>query len=137
MWSWKQRLLIARWMLFTFLLSIAEEKERYLDRLDDQFGSLAKQINKYDESKYDILTLLDPKILTKFDLVKANIEVCRHSLCIHEPNLWHLWVRNRRIFDNGIPLPSWHIKPDHDLKLLSDREMKVKAQRFKRSLHLV
>ena len=74
-------------MLFLFLLSIVEEKERYLDRLDDQFGALVKQILKYDASKYDILTLLDPRILTKFDLVKANIEVCRHSLCIHVPNL--------------------------------------------------
>ena len=55
-----------------------EEKERYLDRLDNQFGALVKQIIKYDESKYDILTLIDPQILTKFDLVKANIEVCKH-----------------------------------------------------------
>ena len=53
-----------------------EEKERYLDLFDDDFGSLIKQIEKFDELQIDILTQIDPQLLTKFDLVRANIEVC-------------------------------------------------------------
>ena len=60
-----------------------EEKERYLDRLDSHFGTLIKQIQKFDALQVDILTQIDPQILKKFDLVKANIEVSGHSLCIH------------------------------------------------------
>ena len=59
-----------------FLCTLVEEKERYLDLLDDDFGSLIKQIEKFDELQIDILTQIDPQLLTKFDLVRANIEVC-------------------------------------------------------------
>ena len=52
-----------------------EEKERYLDLLDKDFGSLVQQIEKFDELQMDILTKIDPQLLTKFDLVRANIEV--------------------------------------------------------------
>ena len=58
-----------------FLYTLVEEKERYLDLLDDDFGSLVKQIEKFDELQMDILTRIDPQLLTKFDLVRANIEV--------------------------------------------------------------
>ena len=46
-----------------------------MDLLDDDFGSLVKQIEKFDELQMDILTRIDPQLLTKFDLVRANIEV--------------------------------------------------------------
>ena len=58
-----------------FLYTLVEEKERYLDLLDDDFGSLVQQIEKFDELLMDILTRIDPQLLTKFDLVRANIEV--------------------------------------------------------------
>ena len=58
-----------------FLYTLVEEKERYLDLLDDDFGSLVQQIEKFDELQMDILTRIDPQLLTKFDLVRANIEV--------------------------------------------------------------
>ena len=46
-----------------------------MDLLDDDFGSLVQQIEKFDELQMDILTRIDPQLLTKFDLVRANIEV--------------------------------------------------------------
>ena len=58
-----------------FLCTIVEEKQRYLDLLDDDFDSLVKQIEKFDELQMDILTRIDPQLFTKFDLVRANIEV--------------------------------------------------------------
>ena len=58
-----------------FLYTLVEEKERYLDLLDKDFGSLVQQIEKFDELQMDILTKIDPQLLTKFDLVRANIEV--------------------------------------------------------------
>lgn len=53
-----------------------EEKEGYLDKLDNDFSTLIGQILKFDELQIDILTQIDPQLLTKFDLVKAEIEVC-------------------------------------------------------------
>ena len=53
-----------------------EEKEGYLDKLDSDFSTLIGQILKFDELQIDILTQIDPQLLTKFDLVKAEIEVC-------------------------------------------------------------
>ena len=52
-----------------------EEKEGYLDKLDNDFSTLIGQILKFDELQIDILTQIDPQLLTKFDLVKAEIEV--------------------------------------------------------------
>ena len=54
-----------------------------MDRLDSHFGTFIKHIQKFDALQVDILTQIDPQILKKFDLVKANIEVCSHSLCIN------------------------------------------------------
>ena len=45
-----------------------EEKERYLDLLDNDFANVVKQIEKFDELQMDILTRIDPQLLTKFDL---------------------------------------------------------------------
>ena len=45
-----------------------EEKERYLDLLNNDFASVVKQIEKFDELQMDILTRIDPQLLTKFDL---------------------------------------------------------------------
>ena len=59
-----------------FLCILVEEKERYLDKLDSDFSTLIGQILKFDELQTDILTQIDPQLLTKFDLVKAQIEVC-------------------------------------------------------------
>ena len=59
-----------------------KEKERFLNQLDNHFGTLVKQIQKFDALQVDVLTQIDPQIFRKFDLVKANIEVCGHSLCI-------------------------------------------------------
>ena len=52
-----------------------EEKEGYLDKLDSDFSTLIGQILKFDELQIDILTQIDPQLLTKFDFVKAEIEV--------------------------------------------------------------
>ena len=60
-----------------------KEKERFLNQLDNHFGTLVKQIQIFDALQVDVLTQIDPQIFRKFDLVKANIEVCGHSLCIH------------------------------------------------------
>ena len=60
-----------------------KEKERFLNQLDNHFGTLVKQIQKFDALQVDVLTQIDPQIFRKFDLVKANIEVCGHSLWIH------------------------------------------------------
>ena len=59
-----------------FLCTLVEEKEGYLDKLDSDFSTLIGQILKFDELQIDILTQIDPQLLTKFDLVKAEIEVC-------------------------------------------------------------
>ena len=59
-----------------FLCILVEEKEGYLDKLDSDFSTLIGQILKFDELQIDILTQIDPQLLTKFDLVKAEIEVC-------------------------------------------------------------
>ena len=60
----------------SFLCIVVEEKEGYLDKLDNDFSTLIGQILKFDELQIDILTQIDPQLLTKFDLVKAEIEVC-------------------------------------------------------------
>ena len=57
------------------ICTLVEEKERYLDRLDDDFATLIAQILKFDELQYDILTQMDPQLLTKFDETTAEIEV--------------------------------------------------------------
>ena len=87
----------------SFFCTLVEEKERYLDLLDDEFGSLIKQIEKFDELQMDILTRIDPQLLIKFDLVRANIEVwslnviysCYELIkCIyqlHTTNLFLVW----------------------------------------------
>ena len=59
----------------SFIYTLVEEKERYLDRLDDDFSTLIAQILKFDELQYDILTQMDPQLLTKFDETTAEIEV--------------------------------------------------------------
>ena len=59
----------------SFIYTLVEEKERYLDRLDDDFATLIAQILKFDELQYDILTQMDPQLLTKFDETTAEIEV--------------------------------------------------------------
>ena len=59
----------------SFIYTLVEEKERYLDRLDDDFATLIAQILKFDELKYDILTQMDPQLLKKFDKTRAEIEV--------------------------------------------------------------
>ena len=58
-----------------FICTLVEEKERYLDQLDDDFATLIAQILKFDELQYDILTQMDPQLLTKFDETTAEIEV--------------------------------------------------------------
>ena len=73
-----------------FLCILVEEKETYLDLLDDDFGSLIKQIEKFDELQIDILTQIDPQLLTKSDLVRANIEVCSR-------NFIYSWIKNMRL----------------------------------------
>ena len=64
----------------SFICTLVEEKERYLDRLDDDFATLIAQILKFDELQYDVLTQMDPKLLTKFDETTADIEVWSHNL---------------------------------------------------------
>ena len=59
----------------SFICTLVEEKERYLDRLDDDFATLIAQILKFDELQYDILTQMDPQLLAKFDETTAVIEV--------------------------------------------------------------
>ena len=46
-----------------------------MDQLDDDFATLIAQILKFDELQYDILTQMDPQLLTKFDETTAEIEV--------------------------------------------------------------
>lgn len=69
----------------SFLCIVVEEKEGYLDKLDNDFSTLIGQILKFDELQIDILTQIDPQLLTKFDLVKAEIEVCSPKVYL-EPN---------------------------------------------------
>lgn len=56
-----------------------EDKQRHLDHLDGHFSAISTQLLKFDELQYDILTQMDPRILKKFDQVKAHIQVCRHN----------------------------------------------------------
>ena len=62
------------------ICTLVEEKERYLDRLDDDFATLIAQILKFDELQYDILTQMDPQLLTKVDETTAEIEVWSRNL---------------------------------------------------------
>ena len=64
----------------SFICTLVEEKERYLDRLDDDFATLIAQILKFDELQYDILTQMDPQLLTKVDETTAEIEVWSRNL---------------------------------------------------------
>ena len=64
----------------SFICTLVEEKERYLDRLDDDFATLIAQILKFDELQYGILTQMDPQLLTKVDETTAEIEVWSRNL---------------------------------------------------------